>query len=271
MTANALPLSPELNARLAGVSRIIFLDIDGTLAPIAPRPEHAVVPSETLDVLATLAAQPATHVAVVSGRRAADARRLVPTDGTWVIGNHGIEVIDPAGAVRVDPSVWPFESVVAEAARRLEETTGAIVGVILEDKTWTLSVHYRLADRAVVPGLIEIVQGLSHELGLVTLTGKEVLELRPPVGIDKGTAVVEVARMLGAGSSSAIVFVGDDRTDEDAFRALRREWPRAITVRVVDENGGRPANDETAAEFVVATPCEVRDLLVALARISPSS
>ena len=101
----------------------------------------------------------------------------------------------------------------------------------------------------------------AQALGLKVTRGKEVLEVRPPLDVNKGTASVLWVRRLGAAATASVVYIGDDRTDEDAFRELRAAFPRAVTIRV-----GAPDHGETtAAEFTLETTSEVRDFLVALA------
>jgi trehalose-phosphatase len=272
---------------LDGSPLAVLLDVDGTLAPIAPRPEEASVPPETRRVVAALAALPAVRVVLVSGRAAADARRMVGVANVWVIGNHGFEVVTPDGGEREQPELEPWRSAVARAARRIAPLVAPVPGVLLEDKGWTLSVHYRLADPQVVPRLVEAVTHAAEPLGLRVLDGKMLVEVRPAARVDKGTAVVQLAAELGvlpgrerggeggggegegeaggddhggrgaaARGAGSLVFVGDDRTDEDAFRALRARSPRVVTVRVT--HGDDVAS---AAEFAVRDPAEVRSFL----------
>jgi trehalose-phosphatase len=269
-----LPVIDRVAARLAGRPLAVLLDVDGTLAPIAPRPEEAAVPAETRKVVAALAALPDVRVALVSGRAAADARRMVGVANVWVIGNHGFEVVSPDGGELPQPELEPWRSAVARAARRIAPPVAPVPGVLLEDKGWTLSVHYRLADPKVVPRLVESVERVAEPLGLRVMRGKMVVEVRPDVRVDKGTAVLRLANQLGAlarreddvsgddrdaaagdGNGSA-VFVGDDRTDEDAFRALRSRSARVVTVRVT--HGEEMA---TAAEFSLEDPAAVRSFL----------
>lgn len=278
MTAGLLPISDSVAARLDGSPLAIMLDVDGTLAPIAPRPSEAVVPLETRRVIAALATLPGVRVVLVSGRSAADARRMVGVANVWVIGNHGFEVVTPDGGELEQPDLIPWRSAVARAARRIGSLVGPVPGVLLEDKGWTLSVHYRLADPQVVPRLVETVTHAAEPLGLRVMHGKMLVEVRPDARVDKGTAVVRLATELGAipergagrpqeesdaagdGSDQAGrnaagsgVFVGDDRTDEDAFRALRARSRRVVTVRVTHEE-----DVATAAEFSVEDPADVR-------------
>jgi trehalose 6-phosphate phosphatase len=258
VTIPALPLTPSLAERLSGTPLVLLLDIDGTLAPIAGRPTEAVLPQATRLVIDQLARTLGVHVVAVSGRSALDSRRLICLDDTWIIGNHGIEVAPPMGPPVPRIEVVPFADRVAVAAARAAAFAHDIPGVIVENKVWTLSVHYRLANRNVVPELTNQIIGIARDLGLRVTTGKEVLELRPPIDIDKGTAAVELARSLGAlDHDASLLCAGDDKTDEDMFRELRRTQPRCATVRV----GHDATALDTAAEFGLPDPDAMRLLL----------
>lgn len=256
MTMPALPITSALAARLSGQPRLVLLDVDGTLAPIAPTPSEAAVPDETLRLVSELAARPSVHVAIVSGRAAGDARRLVDVSGVWFIGNHGFEVVAPSGEFIVDDRVAPFLGRMTQAAARLAPLGQSVRGLFVEDKRFTLSVHYRLVDRGAVPAIRRAVEDVAHDLELRTIEGKELVEVRPPLDVDKGTAVVALAHSLGAlGGGASVLYAGDDRTDEDAFRALRRASSRAVTIRVGDDGAG------TDAEYTLRDPAETRELL----------
>lgn len=258
MTRPALPITPDMAQRLSGDPLLLLLDVDGTLSPIAPRPEYATVPPETQRVLRELVTLPNVHVASISGRAADDARRLVGVDGTWTIGNHGFEIGAPNAGITARDDVTAYAPRVAEAARRAQGIARRENGVIVENKRWTLSVHYRLAHPRIVPELTAEIEAIATELGLRVTHGKEVIELRPPIDIDKGTAAVDLARRLGAlDDHASVLCAGDDRTDEDAFRALRAAKRAAVTVRVGPAAGAR----DSAAEFIVADPDAMRDLL----------
>ena len=252
---NAIPA-----ARLSGRPLLLMFDVDGTLAPIAPRPALARVPDDTRRVLAELVTRPDVSVVLVSGRAADDARRLVGVDRLWTIGNHGAELMDPDGNVTVDPAVARYAEPMARVAHALDPALSEFQGAFLENKTWTLSIHYRLSDDAIVPQLRSFVRDVAERNGLVATEGKRVFEIRPPVNVDKGTAIQRLAEQLGAFSADAsLLFAGDDATDEDAFQILRSELPRAVTIHVGD-------NPNTAAEFTLATLEKVRALLERIAR-----
>ena len=250
-----------IGPRIDGRPLVILLDVDGTLAPIAPRPEDARVPDETTRVIGELAAMPDVHVALVSGRAASDSARMVAVLGIWALGNHGLERRSPRGEVVPAQTVAEWEPRVTAAAHSLRALVREIPGALVEDKRWTLSLHYRLVDDAAVPALVQSARRVAAEAGLRVTEGKKVVELRPPIAIDKGTAAVALAEELGGfDGSGAVFFAGDDRTDEDAFRALRARSPRAVTVRVCNER------IDTSAEFRLEDPPALRELLAAVAR-----
>ncbi len=254
-------LTPEIEARLDGTPLIVMLDVDGTLAPIVSRPEDAAVAAETRAVLERLVAMNGVHVVLVSGRAADDARGIVHVRGVWTVGNHGFETVTPEGELETDPDLADQSAAIAQAARELEPIVAAVQGAKLENKRWTLSVHYRLAARDAVPPLRAEVERVALGLRLRMTDGKEIVEVRPIAHIDKGTAVVLMGeRLHGFADDASIVFAGDDRTDEDAFRSLRARSSRAVTIRV-DESG----EDETAAEVRMRDPAAVHDFLERLA------
>ena len=252
-------------ARLAGRPLLLFFDVDGTLAPIAPQPTLARVPDTTRRLLAALVAMPAVIVGLVSGRAAHDAFRLVGVEGVWTVGNHGAEIIAPNGDITVDAEVSRYAETVARTAQTLEPLLSPIAGVVLENKTWTLSVHYRAADERVLPRLRGVVEDVAERYGLRVTEGKKVLEIRPPIRVDKGTAIERlVLDHGGLADSASVLFAGDDVTDEDAFRFLRQQHPHAVTI-CIGEGG------DTAAEFTLRSTEQLRALLERVVRVAGAS
>lgn len=258
-------------ARLSGTPLVLMLDVDGTLAPIVSHPSLARVPDATRRLVSTFAARDDVRVVIVSGRAAADARRLVGASRAWVVGNHGAEVITPQGDALVDERVAPYASAMARTASAITAALEAIPGIVVQDKRWSLAIHWRMVDAAIVPRLRSHVANLAAESGLRMTEGKCVFEIRPPVAVDKGTAVVRLAEELGAFEPAAsLLYAGDDITDEDAFRTLRARAPRAITIhvgpgRLGDESAGQ-LSVPTAAEFVLASTDELLHFLESLLR-----
>lgn len=266
---SALPPSAGVAERLAASPFLVALDIDGTIAPIAPTPETAIVPAETHATLEQLARLPNVHLAFVTGRGAADGRRLVSVGPSWTIGNHGFELMDPSGALRVSETAKSFGPAIARAVAMLREPLSGYEGVRIEDKTWTVSIHFRLARPEDVPNVEDAVRRVARELSLRVQQGKMIFELRPPADIHKGTALLELAATLGVVRErrvvGSILYIGDDRTDEDVFHALPAAPANVVTVHV----GGAllPDGTRTGAELLLADPAEVHDFLKWLAAL----
>jgi trehalose 6-phosphate phosphatase len=234
----------EAIARLAETPEraAVILDVDGTLAPIVSRPEDAAVPAETRAELERIAVR-YRLLAFVSGRMGEDARRMVGVDRAEYVGVHGLELAPEAERWR-DP------------LRELAETDWPWGQV--EDKRLTVSFHYRNADdeQAAVAQAEEIA-GRARELRLVARFGRKVLEVRPPVEADKGTALVQLLREADV---SRALFAGDDTTDLDAFRGLREAGLElAVCVAVASAEGPSELVDQ--ADLVVASPEELLELL----------
>ena len=226
-------------ARAPGRSALV-LDVDGTLAPIAPRPELASVPPDTREQLARLADR-YLLVACVSGRAGEDARRLVGVDGIEFVGNHGLELDPRAG----------------ELAAEVAQFRDA-VGLPVEDKTLSLTYHYREAeDEAAARAALEEVADRAAAAGLDARWGRMVLEVRPRVSANKGTAVRALLERSGARLG---LYAGDDTTDLDAFAGLAATGlEHAVRVAVASAEG--PSELREAADLVVAGPEELATLL----------
>jgi len=220
----------------------LLLDVDGVLAPIVERPEDARVPDSTRAVLADLVERYAL-VACVSGRPGKEAARIVAVDGIRYVGEHGLELVP-------DASAW-------EA--RLQEFAGSVDWPPEPGKRLTLSFHYRNAsDHDAARTELERIAARAAEDGLRPRWGRLVLEVRPPVDADKGTAV---RRLLAERSLRRALYAGDDTTDLDAFRALD-DLELAIRVAVSSDEG--PAALGRAADLVVGSPAAFAELLARL-------
>lgn len=247
---------------LAARPRGLFSDVDGTLSPIAPTPESAVLLPGVADLL-DRARQRFDVVAAVSGRSARDARRMVGLDAITYIGNHGFERLDPvahdsrpehaAATVHILPEALPYQPAVEAVLARINaDLAPRFAGLRIEPKGITASVHVRnTPDPAEAE---EAAYRLASELaaphGLRVTRGKLVVEVRPPVAVDKGVAVARVIRERGL---RAALYLGDDRTDIDAFRALLRLSAegvcRGVAVAILHEEA--PADLVAAADVAL--------------------
>jgi len=239
---------------------LVALDFDGTLAPIAQHPAAVELPPAARAALERLARRPDTDVAIVSGRALEDVRRRVDLPDLYYAGNHGIEIEGP-GIQEVHRDAARAMPRIAACAEALRRALADDPGYVLEDKGLTLSVHYRLSrDPHARERILSHVCALCDPTpGLRITEGKKVVEVRPDVPWDKGRATRFLLDALQAGLDTRIpaLFIGDDRTDEDAFVALR---DCGAGIVVADEP---PA--ETAATAFLRSPREVADFLADLA------
>lgn len=196
----------------------IFCDIDGTLAPIVTRAEQAHVPDKTSRLLGALARRYAL-VACISGRAAADARRLVGVGGIAYAGSHGAELLEPGAAVaRISPAFESWADRVAAFAADHDDRELRLLRVRIERKGPIVAFHWRgVPDEDAARTRLEALAGEAEAAGLDFHWGRMVLEIRPPVPVDKGQAVRELVERSGVRTA---LFGGDDATDLDAFAAL---------------------------------------------------
>lgn len=230
----------------------ILTDVDGTLAPIAERPEEAAVPERATELLQGLSGRFGL-VGCISGRQALEARRLVGVDGIAYAGNHGLELLLPGdGAPRLDPALGGQERSAIEFIGGLDPEELTAAGLRREDKGPIQALHWRGADDE--RGAEARAHEIAAEAGRAKLEprwGRKVLELRPVGGGGKDAAV---AALLATDGVKAAVYAGDDRTDLDAFRRLRElrdegELETCVCVGVISPEAP-PELSEEADLFV---------------------
>jgi trehalose 6-phosphate phosphatase len=244
----------------------ILTDVDGTLAPIVERPERAEVPAEARAALVRLSERFAL-VGCVSGRRAAEARRLVGVEGIAYAGNHGLELLPPGEEEpRLDPSLERPEAAAAFVAG-LDSGELAATGLRIEDKGPIQALHWRgAADGAAAETEAEAIAEEAVGAGLRPHWGRKVLELRPLDEIGKDRAV---AALLSPVEVRAAIYAGDDTTDLDAFRGLRElrdggELKTAICVGIISPEA--PGELAGQADLALDRPADWLALLQGLAR-----
>jgi len=249
---------PEVRERIrAAAALAIFLDYDGTLTPIVSHPSKARLSATTRRLLGELSRQQRIWVAVVSGRSLKELRRRVGVQGLCYVGNHGLELAGPK-IRHINPMARKSRPIIKKIAASLRKELKKIPGAWVEDKGLTLSVHYRQAEP--VKKLLarrrfhEVVRPYAEKKQVRLTAGKEVLEVRPPVRWTKGSVVSWLLARRRALSRGPVlpVYIGDDLTDEDAFRAIGK---RGVTVRV---GAGNP---RTRARYRVRSPAEAARFL----------
>jgi trehalose-phosphatase len=247
-------MRPEQLLREAGDRRLaLFLDYDGTLTPIVERPEDAVLAAPMREALRHVAQR--CPVAIISGRDLEDVRARVGIEGLTYAGCHGFEIAGP-GTSRVHAAAAAAAPQLGAAADMVAHDTRGLPGVQLERKRFTLAVHYRRAREADVPAVrAALERAQARHPALRVTEGKKVLELQPDVDWDKGRAVLWLIDTLQL-QDALPVYIGDDVTDEDAFRVLAA---RGVGIAVQETPRA------TAARYVLPDPDSVRELLAALA------
>ena len=257
--AHLLNVWTSVSARLRQQERVLLLlDYDGTLTPIVPSPEDAVLPEGVRQSLQTLAAHPRYVAGIVSGRSLDDLAVLAGISGLIHAGNHGMEIRAP-GWRFTHPGAIAARGTLDHARQSLSDALIHIPGIIVEHKGLTLTVHFRATPDALsgeVDAIVEATtqrQVLEGELRLTR--GKKVVEVRPAVPWDKGKAIEKIREECGG--SPFPVYFGDDRTDEDGFRVVQDMGGLAVFVG--------QSRVGTVALHQLESPGEVAEVLGALA------
>jgi trehalose 6-phosphate phosphatase len=230
--------------------RAVFLDYDGTLTPIVSHPENAWLSDSMRQALRELAAR--VPVAILSGRDLDDVRRRVNIDRIVYAGSHGFDIAGPRGLRRqVATEVLPK---LDHAEEELHEALDGIPGALAERKRFSIAAHYRNVNENDAPKVERAVgEVAARHRELRRIDGKKVYELLPAIDWDKGKAVLWLLETLGLERGNVWpIYIGDDRTDEDAFRALEK---RGVAILVSEHP------QVTAANYWLNNPEEVERFL----------
>jgi trehalose 6-phosphate phosphatase len=210
----------SVRQRLTSVDRVLLcLDFDGTLAPHVDNPDDAELTYDNRQVLALLDQQPALDIAIVSGRALGDLKDRVGMDALTYAGNHGLESdVWTEGESTVHPRVEQYRSTIEEVCAELAHL--GVPGIEIENKGATATVHYRNADITPdeIEKRVETIVEKSGEKDLQIVSGREIVEIRPAIDWDKGHAVRQFEDQCQ--DDCLTIYIGDDTTDEDAFRAI---------------------------------------------------
>lgn len=230
----------------------VFLDYDGTLTPIVSRPEDAWLADSTRQVIGELAAR--VPVAILSGRDLNDVRRRVDVDGIVYAGSHGFDIAGPGFRRELGADYLPD---LDAAEKELHDPLDEIPGAQLERKRFSVAAHYRNVSENDLSAFTQAVEAVAaRHCELRCIDGKKVIELLPSIDWDKGKAVLWLIETLGLTREHVLpIYIGDDMTDEDAFRALNR---CGVGILVSEQS------EPTAATYSLKNPTEVERFLCGL-------
>jgi trehalose-phosphatase len=243
--------------QMAGNKRlVIFLDYDGTLTPIVSRPEDAHLPDTMRTVLSDLTR--CYTVAIVSGRGLEDVRGRVHIEDIYYAGSHGFEIAGPKGLYKVYGPAQTFLAALDQAETALREQLRDVAGAQVERKRFAIAVHFRGVKEADIHRVTTMVNTVQETHPTLRQTGgKKVYELRPNLDWHKGTALFWLLEVMGLNRQEVMpLYIGDDVTDEDAFRALQDQGVGIL----VTENVLR----HTAARYALANTDAVHTFLASL-------
>jgi alpha,alpha-trehalase len=256
--ASALECRDEIERQAGGRRLAVFLDYDGTLTPIVDSPEQAYLPEGMRQTVKELAHR--CTMAVISGRDLKDVRERVGIDTIFYAGSHGFDIAGPEGWQVEAQQGLDFLPVLDRAEQRLRRGVENITGALVERKKFSVAVHYRKVRDAEAGAVEEVVDQVSAAYPKLRKShGKKVYELQPAIQWDKGKALLWLLEELELDRPDVLpLYIGDDATDEDAFRVLR---DRGVGIVVGEETRS------TAARYTLADPEEVREFLQALASL----
>lgn len=226
---------------------LIFLDYDGTLVPIQPSPELARLSPERKKLLFALVRLPKFKVGILTGRSLPDIRKAAGLSNLFYAANYGLKIETPQKSW-VHPEAQKRSLAIKKMLPLLRRMASGFRGVRIEDKALTVAVHFRqyqgrpeLLERK----LVKIIGGRPGQFRLTT--GKKIFEVYPAVKWDKGKSLLKAEKMLGFRRKPLVIFIGDDRADEEAFRQM---GSKDISVAV-----GR--REKTAARYFCKSSVEV--------------
>jgi len=247
----------KLKNKLSDKSILLFLDYDGTLTPIVETPDKAVISKEKKGLIDKLSTSSNCRVAIISGRSLSDIKGLVGLKDIIYAGNHGLEIEGPKIKFESQVSLR-LRSVIRNIYEDMVSRFSKIKGVLIEDKGLAISVHYRLVDEKDMQEFLGIFNEITDPYivhsKIKINTGKKVYEIKPPVMWDKGKVVLWLLasqQFLLEKNKILPVYIGDDVTDEDAFKALKN---KGLTI-FVGEQG------DSEAQYYLKTTEEVTEFL----------
>ena len=253
----------KLGRNLSGKFVFLFLDYDGTISPIADAPDKAAISKETKVLLRKTTLRPDRKVAIISGRALEDIKKRIGLKNLIYVGNHGLEIEGPK--LRYGYFLASeYKAIIRNIDAKLKNKLQRVKGVLVENKTVCISLHYRMAKKKDMPLIktafqeVTLPYVVSNKIEI--RSGKKMLEVRPPVKWNKGSVVMWLLtrqKVFVKKKSIIPIYIGDDSTDEDAFKALRK---KGITIFV-----GKPG--ASLAKYYLKNTSEVIKFLKLIAEV----
>ncbi len=245
----------------------LFLDYDGTLTPLVFSPEKAFLSAAMRRILVRLQNAPGVSLCVVSGRSVRTLRHFLKIPSLLLAGNHGCHV-EGKGVHFLHPKAKAFHGKIPNLEKLLKRRLKGIPGILFERKTYGLTLNYNKVSPAAVRSIEQILKSEFEERlrkrGILLTEGKKIWEFRPAGAWNKGQGVLWILSKKPANKHRPLpVYLGDDETDEDAFRALKKT---GVGIRVTS----RPLSRSSAA-FYLASVKEVKQFLEDLLRVVKGS
>lgn len=239
----------------------LFLDFDGTLVPIQKNPMQCSLSEKTKRQLSLLAGSNCCYLTVLSGRSLSDIKKRIGIPKIYYGGNHGLDISGP-DLRYTHPKALISKLAITCAVRRLKKEIVDIEGAWLENKKYTVSLHFRSVKTENIPLVKKVFHAVVNEFmegkRLNVIKGKKVLELIPNVPWNKGSAVLWILKQLK--DKCLPIYIGDDQTDETAFKALNR---KGITIRIGKSR-------KTAAKYYLKGHQEVPRFLKEVQKVTAS-
>ena len=248
---------PKLKRKLQSKQVCIFLDYDGTLTPITKTPQQAILSKEMKRTLKILAQNPHCILIVISGRALSNLKKMIRLKNIIYIGSHGLEFGDLHTAFSI-PISLKYKTILKQIKNKLSDKLANIKGILIEDKKFSLCLHYRSVNKKnilITKNIFkQVVATYKAQQKLRVLTGKKILEIIPDTFWNKGkfvSLILDLLQTIFKLDHIIPLYIGDDITDEYAFSALKN---RGITIFV-----GKPK--QTQAKYYLKNPVEVKALL----------
>lgn len=247
----------SLAKKIMGKHLYLFLDCDGTLARIRKQPDMAFISNRMHATLERISQHPNITTAIVTGRELKSITKLVGIPHITYVGNHGFEIVGN-GLTFIHPAAKKIQPMLRTLARTLRTHLQKYTGVLIEDKIYTLSVHYRMLAPKKLPNVALLFYSLLTPYikngNLLVTEGAKVWEIRPNIDWHKGRSIDWLLTNQQKIVPSIALYIGDDTTDEDAFKTLK-QTDTGIGIRVAREK------QKTHADYYVHSIAEVRAVL----------